>query len=129
VQEHPRNLTDDQLRALATTGSLVCANSYGRFVGRPTTVDHFVDHIEHLVDVLGETNVGLGLDHILDVWNITDGASLHAHEPDHGEPFLSDFVRPADHPLLADSLVKRFGPARAALVAEQNLTNFLANAI
>jgi membrane dipeptidase len=129
VHEHPRNLTDDQLRALAQSESMVCANAYGRFVGDAPTIETFVDHIEHLLAVVGDTRVGLGLDFILDVWKITDGANLHADDENLGEPFVKDFVRPADLPLLADALARRFGPERAALVAESNLTAFLSNAL
>ena len=61
--DHPRNLTDDQLRALAATGGVVGLNACPDFV-HPTqpTLDRLVDHAEHIASVMGPGHVGLGLD-------------------------------------------------------------------
>lgn len=126
VFAHPRNLGDDQLVAMREADSLVCANSYGPFLGAPFTTDRFVDHIEHLVGVLGENRVGLGLDFILDVYDVTDAASGDHRHPNHNLDLLENFVRPSQMATLTDVLEARFAPELAGKVASGNLTRFLA---
>jgi membrane dipeptidase len=60
---HPRNLTDDQIRALADRGGVMGINFSPPFV-HPTRADvaRVVDHIDHIVDVVGDDYVGLGSD-------------------------------------------------------------------
>lgn len=61
--DHPRNLTDDQIHAVAATGGVVCLTAVGDFVAEtaPDLAD-FCDHVEHAVDVAGVEHVGLGFD-------------------------------------------------------------------
>lgn len=61
--EHGRNLTDDQIRALAATGGVVGVTFVEPFV-HPTapTLDLLLDHIQHLADIGGIDCVGLGSD-------------------------------------------------------------------
>ncbi len=58
---HPRNLTDDQLRAIADRAGVVGVNFYPVFLGRPT-LDRVLDHMDYLVHVMGIDHVGLGSD-------------------------------------------------------------------
>jgi membrane dipeptidase len=61
--DHPRNLTDDQLRALAATGGVVGLNACPDFVASTQpTLDRLLDHAEHMASVMGPGHVGLGLD-------------------------------------------------------------------
>jgi membrane dipeptidase len=63
--DHKRNLTDDQLRAVAATGGLVGGNAWCDFIDLdPTkrTIERFVDHIEYMIELIGEDHVGLGFD-------------------------------------------------------------------
>ncbi len=62
--DHPRNLTDDQLRALAKRGGVAQATFYDGFLckqGGASIVDA-VAHIRHMVDVAGIEHVGIGSD-------------------------------------------------------------------
>jgi len=63
VCDHPRNLTDDQIRALADRGGVMGINFAPAFV-HPThaTVERVVDHIDHIVELVGADHVGLGSD-------------------------------------------------------------------
>jgi membrane dipeptidase len=61
LTDHPRNLTDEQIKAVADTGGVIGVNSIGTFVS-PPDLAHLVDHIHHLVKVAGREHVGLGLD-------------------------------------------------------------------
>lgn len=70
LRDHHRNLTDDQIRAVAAGGGVVCVNFLPAFLtGDPSdhTVDRLVDHIEHAVGVGGIDHVGLGPDFVREV--------------------------------------------------------------
>lgn len=58
---HPRNLTDDQLRAIARKGGVVGVNFYPGFLGA-ATLERALDHILHMVRVMGADHVALGSD-------------------------------------------------------------------
>jgi membrane dipeptidase len=64
VCDHPRNLTDEQLRLVARKGGVVGANAFPAFVRRDgaPTVEDLLDHVDYLVQVMGVDHVGLGLD-------------------------------------------------------------------
>lgn len=64
---HPRNLTDDQLRALAQAGGVAQVTLYHGFLrleeeGIPATVTDGVRHLMHMIDVAGIDHVGIGTD-------------------------------------------------------------------
>lgn len=62
--DHPRNLTDDQLRALAASGGVVQTCLYDGFLRKEggATVDDAVRHIKHMVNIAGIDHVGIGTD-------------------------------------------------------------------
>lgn len=60
---HRRNLTDEQLKALAVKGGLVGITFVPEFVdGLHPSVDKLLDHVEHAVTVMGVDHVGFGSD-------------------------------------------------------------------
>ena len=62
---HPRNLTDDQLRAIAGNGGVIGATLVAMFIAdnpAEASLPRFLDHIDHLVQVAGIDHVGLGSD-------------------------------------------------------------------
>jgi membrane dipeptidase len=61
LHDHPRNLTDDQIRAVAKGGGVVGVNACSAFVS-PPELGRLVDHIEHIVKVGGIEHAGLGPD-------------------------------------------------------------------
>ena len=62
--DHPRNLTDDQLRALATSGGVAQVCLYDGFLRKEggATIDDAVRHIMHMVSIAGIDHVGIGTD-------------------------------------------------------------------
>lgn len=61
----PRNLTDDQLRALAKHGGVAHITLYHGFLrndSQEATVMDAIAHIEHAIDIMGIEHVGLGTD-------------------------------------------------------------------
>ena len=62
--EHPRNLTDNQMRALAKKDGVAQITLYPGFLrnsGQATIVDA-VDHLVHAAKIMGVEHVGLGTD-------------------------------------------------------------------
>ena len=63
--DHARNCTDDMIRAIADHGGVIGMNYAPAFVvkgGEGATVEHLVDHIDHIVKLVGPDHVGLGSD-------------------------------------------------------------------
>jgi membrane dipeptidase len=64
LREHPRNLTDEQLRRCAQTGGVIGILAIPPFLsGEPTAgFDTFMAHLLHAIEIAGAEHVGLGLD-------------------------------------------------------------------
>ncbi|WP_033149157.1 membrane dipeptidase [Prevotella sp. P6B1] len=62
--DHPRNLTDDQMRALAAKGGVAQTTIYHGFLKKDgeATINDVMAHLEHAIDVMGIDHVGLGTD-------------------------------------------------------------------
>lgn len=61
---HPRNLTDDQMRRLAQKGGVAQTTLYHGFLkadGEATIIDA-IAHLEHAINIMGIDHVGLGTD-------------------------------------------------------------------
>lgn len=60
----PRNLTDDQMRALAAKGGVAHTTLYHGFLKKEGEADIMdaIAHLEHAIDVMGIDHVGLGTD-------------------------------------------------------------------
>jgi membrane dipeptidase len=92
VYDAPRNLTDEQLVAIADTGGVVGMLLVPIFVDPERwEIERAVDHVEHAVDVMGIDHVGFGGD------------------------FMEQIVRALNLVLPPDSLLPDTMPADAAL--------------
>ncbi len=62
--DHPRNLTDDQLRAIAAKGGVVHTTFYHGFLQKTGEADILdgIKHLEHAIDIMGIDHVGIGTD-------------------------------------------------------------------
>lgn len=90
VYEHWRNLTDEQLRVVADTGGTIGVMFQHDFLTNGTaTVATVVDHLQHIVDVVGEDYASLGSDY--------DGAITPP----------SDIPTPFEQPRLVDEMLRR----------------------
>lgn len=90
LKDHQRNLSDHQLRALKKNGGVINIVFYPVFLTNNSQayVKDIVDHIDHVVNVIGVDHVGLGSDF--------DGASLP-----------EDLQDSSQLPKLTEELVKR----------------------
>jgi len=65
ICHHPRNLSDQQLKALAENGGLIGINFYPAFLkDEPcyATIDDVVKHIIYAAEIIGTEHVGIGSD-------------------------------------------------------------------
>lgn len=64
VCEHPRNLPDEVIKAVAASGGVIGLCAFPSFVSaRPQpTLDQLIDHAVHIAGLVGPAHVGLGLD-------------------------------------------------------------------
>ena len=127
---HPRNLSDDQLRVMADTGSFVAVNAFGPFLtdGKPT-IERYVDHLEHAMSIVGPGHVGLGTDFIDDVASVVDPVFTGLLVNHEEIPTTAGLQRPADFPGLAAAAEKRLGAETAAQVLATNLIDFVGSRI
>lgn len=65
-RDHPRAKTDKQIRAIAAKGGMIGITMIGYFVGPDpggeTTIENYVDHIDHAVNIAGIEHVGMSSD-------------------------------------------------------------------
>jgi membrane dipeptidase len=64
LKDHERNLTDEQIKAVAATGGVVGVNGLNLYLGDgPATIDGLVRHIDYIARLVGVEHVGIGLDY------------------------------------------------------------------
>jgi membrane dipeptidase len=110
VFEHWRNLDDAQLRAIADSGGTVGVMYHSSFLGKGgSRAKAVIDHLEHIVDTVGEDHASLGSD-----W---DGAILPPR----------DLATCLDLPRLAELMLRRgFSPERTAKILGGNFLRVVA---
>jgi membrane dipeptidase len=132
VREHHRNLRDPHLRAIAALGGVACVNFYPSFVaGADASLDDVVDHVAHMVDVMGPDAVGLGPDFIYEYY-----AELSATErllmigTEDNIDVVPGMEGPIGLPLVTQRLLDRqFDEPLVEKVLGQNLVDFLRRAM
>ncbi|MDY6826936.1 MAG: dipeptidase [Bacillota bacterium] len=61
--DHPRNLTDEQLKELARCGGVIGLSFYPAFITTgETTLGDLLDHFVHIADLIGTDHLGFGSD-------------------------------------------------------------------
>ena len=62
--DHPRNLTDDQMRRLAEAGGIMQITLYAGFLRQDekATILDAINHLEHTIAIMGIDHVGIGTD-------------------------------------------------------------------
>ena len=80
VHDTPRNLSDDQLRALAERNGVLGVMALPLVVDpHAPTLERLVDHVDHAVEVMGIEHVGLGGDFIRQLFD-SGAARISARE-------------------------------------------------
>lgn len=64
LKQHPRNKSDEDIRLIAERGGFVGVTFFPPFLKRGTasTIEDFLDAVEHVIDIAGENQTGIGSD-------------------------------------------------------------------
>jgi membrane dipeptidase len=130
VNDHPRNLPDEALRALAAHGGVIGIMLHPLAVDpAQPTLDRVVDHIDHAVDVMGIEHVGLGSDftkQLVQALNWVEPADALLPPGLRADAAIVDLAGPEDFPNLVEALGRRGyeGERLAAVLGENFLRVF-----
>ena len=104
-----RNLTDEQLRAIAAAGGVVGLNFYPKFLARDenAAIEDILHHAAHMLDVMGEDHIGFGSD-----W---DGI----------ENTPRDLLHVGEMPALLSRMEQEFGAKITEKIREKNFLRVL----
>jgi membrane dipeptidase len=131
VFDTPRNLDDDQLRALAEAGGLFGLMLHPIAIGpEQRTIDGVIDHLDHAASVIGVDRVCLGGDFTKRLWEAMppppepkDGLTPPGLTPGLG---IEALTGPEHYPALVEALDRRgWSAEEAAAVTGGNLLRFL----
>ncbi len=135
VNDHPRNLTDEQLRALADAGGLLGLMIHPLAIDHEQrTVDRVVEHLEHAVELMGASRVCLGGDFTTRLAQVlppmpepADGLRPDGLAPGAG---IEGLKGPEDYPALVAALRARGWKAEDVdAVCSANLLDLLRRAL
>ncbi len=137
VHDVPRNLSDEQLTALADRDGFLGMMALALTVGGDASLERLIDHLDHAVDVMGAEHVGFGTDVIDQVTEseLAFGNELlpivvDAREAGGGRLGLRDFTGPEHFPELVAALRARgYDGERLEGILAGNLRRLLGRAL
>ena len=93
VNDHYRNVRDDQLKALAALDGVVGVSGNSGYLGDDSgSMETVFKHIDHAVQLVGPRHVGFGLDFVFDVEVLNDWVRRHSDDwPDAKDPNWAGF--------------------------------------
>ena len=119
----PRNVKDDQIKACAKTGGVMCINGVGVFTGdNDASTEMFFNHIDYVAKLVGPEHVGIGTDWMHPKERRADPPSaahnpLEIHQDAHFKASGGksrgpswdkiDYAAPTQMPELTDLMLKR----------------------
>jgi len=127
IHDHPRNKTDEQLRALAAKGGVIGIYDLPYLTASPRQPDvkDYIDHMAHALTVCGEDHVGIGSDQSVQPFDTSPQAleefqqveaKRHAAgvaAPEEDRPtYVEGLNTPNRCEVIADNLLRRGYPAR-----------------
>ena len=136
LRQHPRNKTDEELKFIANRGGFVGVTMFPPFLpkGANSSLDDYLDAIEHVINLAGEDQVGIGTDMTQDYddlffdW-ITHDKGTGRKLTDFGEiKNPPGFQRLGEFPNLTAAMIKRgWTEARIRKVMGENWLTTLAD--
>ena len=116
LAEHPRNVSNEVLKALAKRGGVIGITAYAPFIrakreGRPA-IEHMVEHVAYVADLVGIDHVGIGSDHF-EAESDVRYAAFATWFPDSQRGYRREevnvrgFERVDDWPRLTEALLRR----------------------
>ncbi|TFF84330.1 hypothetical protein EU524_01170 [Candidatus Thorarchaeota archaeon] len=117
--DHMRNITDEQIQAVAERDGVVALNFLSEFIdnpSKPVSLERWVDHLEHMVNLASIRNVALGPDFFRYMMPELD--------------YVGGVDNPSALPLIAEALGARgYSEDEIELVGHGNLLRFLEGAL
>jgi membrane dipeptidase len=110
LRNHPRNLTDEMITAIATSGGLVGVVAVAGYIAdSQASVARWTDHIDHIVNLVGVDHVGIGCDFYEEIEAMGASQDVPAWSPNSGlGPLAVEGMRNwADLPALTAELQRR----------------------
>lgn len=113
---HPRTKTDEAIEAMAATGGVMGITGVRMFVkaDEPTTIEHFLDHYDHVRDLVGVEHLGIGSDIDLHGYDDLPEAQNRALRANYKDSYAfrdKVDIEGIDHPLrvfdLTEGLIRR----------------------
>ncbi len=126
VHTHPRNKSDEILKAVADRGGVVGIYDLPYLTASPKqpALDDYIAHMAHALKICGEDHVGIGSDSSLGPWDLSaeDFKKMEDHRhaigvaaPEEDRPmYVEGMNTPRRSEIIADALLKRGYPARVA---------------
>jgi membrane dipeptidase len=114
VCDHPRNLTDDQIKAIAKGGGVVGLTTNAAMTSKfeKPTVDDLMKHVDHIAGLVGIDHVGLGPDHLefeleVNLWTPARGWLEGVFYGIKDTYYIQNLNKITQLPLVTEALVKR----------------------
>lgn len=124
IVDNPRNISDEQIHAVADSGGVVCVTTWAPLIwprtpGMPT-LDDFMRCLEHVLDLAGIDHAGISTDSVgtmgaypehepdpdaLPYGSVTNDFDRLAQPPDPNNRQPADFNGIEDYPLLTQKLI------------------------
>jgi membrane dipeptidase len=107
LHDHERNITDEQIKAVAATGGVVGVNGLNLFLGDGAAkVESMVAHIDHMAKLVGAEHVGIGLDYDPSTGDALDDATSAKYWPARQYPssIKEDYLSPSVLPQVSEQL-------------------------
>jgi membrane dipeptidase len=126
LYDHPRNLSDAQLAAVAYHGGVVGLMPHPYVVGlEQPTIERFLDHVDHAVATIGFEHVGLGGDFLPQIVRAL-GMQEKRLDGMRADAALEGLTGPEDYAVLVAALEARgYDPADRAALLGGNLLRLL----
>ena len=112
LANHPRNLTDDQIKAIIDNNGVIGMVTCNAFVDDEAEnwdLEHLLNHVDHIVKLGGIRNLGLGFDFedYRHVYTIFPEEELMGVQQIPNLLTIEDFNKDEDMPRVTEGLVKR----------------------
>lgn len=109
VYEHPRNISDEHIKACAKKGGVIGITGVSIFLGSDTaSVEGMVRHINHIVQLVGDDHVGIALDYIFDQQELTHALkSTNIFPANQAYDSNITILSPEEYPEITEALLKR----------------------
>lgn len=110
IADHPRNLTDDMIKAIAASGGLIGMVAVAPFVAaQAATLARWVDHFDHVAALVGTDHLALGFDFFAEIqaMGIFGNVAAWSPAPRIGGLDFPGMTTFADVPNLTTELLRR----------------------